>query len=201
MSVVRSQLKAMAASHAMTPQEVLIKDHMSLVYSMAEKYVRRMRGVFDFVDLVSEGMVTLWKCTKKWRDGEGVTFGLYASNAIVNTYGQLLIVVRRLKRQATLISMSLVDDEDEEGDWLFQSTERDPLSQLEDRQLTEFLNGAVSQLPANQREVIRLRFSESLTLQSVGEQLGFTKEYARQREASALKRLKPKALSAGYSLP
>ena len=57
------------------------------------------------------------------------------------------------------------------------------------------LESALSQLPAREADILRLRFgtsdSQSLTLEEVGRRYGVSRERIRQLEARALKQLLP----------
>ena len=53
----------------------------------------------------------------------------------------------------------------------------------------EGINAGLSTLTEREREVLRLRFEERLTLEKIGEQFNITREYVRQIEAKALRKL------------
>jgi RNA polymerase sigma factor (sigma-70 family) len=66
----------------------------------------------------------------------------------------------------------------------------DPLAALLKCEQVEFLHAAMKQLVEQDREAIRLRFFEEMTLEQVGEAMGFQKRHAAHVVKRALERLR-----------
>ena len=70
----------------------------------------------------------------------------------------------------------------------------DPISILQDSDLSDSLNGWLDELSEKQREVVARRFGlrghESSTLEEVGREIGLTRERVRQIQVEALRRLR-----------
>ncbi len=67
-------------------------------------------------------------------------------------------------------------------------------SNLEQEQTQKLVAEALSKLSGREQKVIRLRFTEELTYEECGSQLGVTKERVRQMEAKALRKLRHPAI-------
>jgi RNA polymerase primary sigma factor len=86
------------------------------------------------------------------------------------------------------------EDEAQLGDLLEDVNAPNPEEAAEDTMETEEIRQRLEQLPARERDIIRLRFGlgeeDPLTLAEIGERLGITRERARQLEIQALERLR-----------
>jgi RNA polymerase primary sigma factor len=86
------------------------------------------------------------------------------------------------------------DQEAELGDLLEDINAPNPEEAVEDTMETEEMRRRLEELPAREREIIRLRFGlgdeEPLTLAEIGERLGITRERARQIEIQAIQRMR-----------
>jgi RNA polymerase primary sigma factor len=86
------------------------------------------------------------------------------------------------------------DQEAELGDILEDINAPNPEETVEDSMETEDVRRRLEELPAREREIIRLRFGlgeeEPKTLAEIGQRLGITRERARQIEIQAIERLR-----------
>jgi RNA polymerase primary sigma factor len=109
----------------------------------------------------------------------------------------------RLKREHVVEALDAVDsislnqglgsDSDSElGDLFADETSADPAEEAVDAVRRQRIQRAVQDLPERQRRIIELRFGfdgESASLETIGKELGLTRERVRQLESEALHRL------------
>lgn len=97
--------------------------------------------------------------------------------------------------QCLSLDSPLGADDDRTLEELLASDQADPESEVAAGDLTERLEWALSQLPAREADILRLRFgtgdAKSLTLEEVGRRYGVSRERIRQLEARALRQLLP----------
>ena len=109
----------------------------------------------------------------------------------------------RLKREHVEEALDAVDSislnqglgsegDSELGDLFADETSLDPAEEAVDSMRRERVQRAVAELPERQRRIIELRFGfsgESASLETIGKELGLTRERVRQLESEALMRL------------
>jgi RNA polymerase primary sigma factor len=84
------------------------------------------------------------------------------------------------------------DGDSELGDLFADETSLDPAEEAVDSLRRQRVQRAVAELPERQRRIIELRFGfggESASLETIGKELGLTRERVRQLESEALMRL------------
>jgi RNA polymerase primary sigma factor len=84
------------------------------------------------------------------------------------------------------------DSDSELGDLFADETSADPAEEAVDAVRRQRIQRAVADLPERQRRIIELRFGfdgESASLETIGKELGLTRERVRQLESEALHRL------------
>jgi RNA polymerase primary sigma factor len=103
-----------------------------------------------------------------------------------------VIELRELNRSLTSLDQPVGDEDTAFGD-LLPSDRPEPGEEVEEADRNRRVNDLVGGLPADERDVIRLRFGlageEPLTLRQTGIELGITAERARQLEERGLTRL------------
>jgi RNA polymerase primary sigma factor len=103
--------------------------------------------------------------------------------------------------QCVSIDSPLGADDDRTLEELLASDSDDPEREAAAVDLSQQLEVALSQLPAREADILRLRFgtadNHSLTLEEVGRRYGVSRERIRQLEARALKQLLPICESQG----
>ena len=85
-----------------------------------------------------------------------------------------------------------LDSDSELGDLFADETSLDPAEEAVDAVRRQRIQRAVADLPERQRRIIELRFGfdgESASLETIGKELGLTRERVRQLESEALHRL------------
>ncbi|MGD0714171.1 MAG: sigma-70 family RNA polymerase sigma factor [Gaiellaceae bacterium] len=109
----------------------------------------------------------------------------------------------RLKREHVEEALDAVDSislnqglgsegDSELGDLFADETSLDPAEEAVDSMRRQRVQRAVAELPERQRRIIELRFGfsgESASLETIGKELGLTRERVRQLESEALMRL------------
>jgi RNA polymerase primary sigma factor len=103
--------------------------------------------------------------------------------------------------QCLSLDSPMGEDDDRTLEELLASDSSDPERDAAAVDLSEQLEAALTQLPAREADILRLRFgtadSQSLTLEEVGRRYGVSRERIRQLEARALKQLLPICESQG----
>ncbi len=106
-------------------------------------------------------------------------------------------IEQMIESNAQPVSLEAPVSEDEEaelGDLLEDVNAPNPEEAVSDTMETEEMRRRVDELPARERDIIRMRFGlggdEPMTLAEIGERLGITRERARQLEIQAVERLR-----------
>lgn len=96
------------------PHDPRITEYTPLAKAMAHKFLPRMGGLHTIDDLVSIGLVALWKATEKYDPAEGMAFGSYANMLVHHALEQEQLKVWRNGRRAWLKQTSIhaTDDDD-----------------------------------------------------------------------------------------
>ncbi|PTQ88331.1 RNA polymerase RpoS-like sigma 38 subunit [Agitococcus lubricus] len=109
-----------------------------------------------------------------------------------------------LTEKVTSIDSSFASDNDKSLlDTLSDPHTPDPADAIQNNELSHSLEHWLEQLPERQREVLMRRFGlagfEAATLETVGEQIGLTRERVRQIQVDALRRLREILMREGLS--
>ncbi|MGZ4257354.1 MAG: sigma-70 family RNA polymerase sigma factor [Gaiellaceae bacterium] len=102
--------------------------------------------------------------------------------------------VRKAARAVTSLDRPIGSENEAALGDLFASEEAQPEEELDVSLEQDVLRRAVAQLPEREREVVKLRYGlngdrDPASLESIGKQLGLTRERVRQIEANALEQL------------
>ncbi len=168
----------------------IVNGNMGLVLSLARK--SKYAGV-EFTDLVSEGSVALLRAVEKFDFTRGFKFSTYACHAILKGFyraaGQSYTYNERFPTQ--LENAHDKDDSQIQTRDIWHSDLQDEFDVIFERNL--------AQLNKTESSILKMRFSigeenpEPMTLKSVGERLGLTKERVRQIQNEALAKMRPVA--------
>ena len=168
----------------------IVNGNMGLVLSLARK--SKYAGV-EFTDLVSEGSVALLRAVEKFDFTRGYKFSTYACHAILKGFyraaGQSYTYNERFPTQ-----LENAHDKDDTP-----IREKDIWRNDLQDEFQIIFNKNLAQLSATESSIIKMRFSigddnpEPMTLKSVGERLGLTKERVRQIQNEALAKMRPVA--------
>ena len=189
----------------------LVSSNLPFVIKVAKDY--RNRGV-PFEDLISEGNLGLMEAALRYDRGHGTKFITYAmwwirkhilqaledQSRIVRVPGSTWESRRRARRRPVALPTEL-SLEDTTSSTTLPLAERladarftGADHRLVSRENAGFLAGALGELSAHERRVLRHRFGlegeTELTLRETGERLGISRERVRQVEVKALERLR-----------
>jgi RNA polymerase sigma factor (sigma-70 family) len=168
----------------------IVNGNMGLVLSLSRK--SKYQGV-DFTDLVSEGSVALLRAVEKFDFTKGFKFSTYACHAILKGFyraaGQSYTYNERFPTQ-----LENAHDKDD-NEIQYRDTWRNDLHD----EFEVIFDKNLARLNKTETSILKMRFSigtehnEPMTLKSVGERLGLTKERVRQIQNEALAKIKPVA--------
>ena len=196
-------------------EQRMIEANLPLVFAIARRY--RNRGL-PLPDLIAEGSLGLLRAVRKFRPDKGTRFSTYATwwirQAVVRALANQARIIRlpahvelllgryRKERERLTRELGRPPSLDEVARALEIPTEQ--LAELEEipppgplgtlLRDGEDVMELLDDLRERERAVIRLRFGLSgeapLTLEAVGQRLGFSRERVRQIEATSLKKLR-----------
>jgi len=152
-----------------------IEEHIGLVKSVAGKYA--VYGV-SFDDLVQEGLMGLFEAKKNYDPGKGAKFSTYATYHIK---GNILKYLQKEKK------IPVIDADISESEEIIF---REKSGKYEYDSETRCNAGIPEDFPEKEKQVLYMLFYEHKTLKEIAENLGFTRERARQLKQKALRRLR-----------
>jgi|688.fasta_scaffold02660_42 RNA polymerase sigma factor (sigma-70 family) len=198
-------------SEEMATVDVLVASCAGILVSLARRYWRAESGI-TLDEMMHEARVSVWRSAVRWQTFEERTgkFSSYAFNRIRHDLYQFCCDMSqtiRVPRQATherrremLVPTVSLDEVLRDGDStrydFIQATE-EPGVYSEDE--VEWVRHVMATLPERERWVLRERFLNERTHQSLATELGITREGVRQRELVALRKIR-KRLEAQRSL-
>jgi RNA polymerase sigma factor (sigma-70 family) len=164
---------------------------MRLVVNIAKKHIHQSESLFE---LISDGNLSLMRAVEKFDFGRGNKFSTYASWAIIKNFARSIPDDRRHRER-------YVTGHDEMFDAATDKRSNEQEISLEQRQAALEVHELLERLDPREREIIRMRagldnYSEGMTLEEIGQQLGITKERVRQLHVRIMKKLE--ALAGGH---
>ena len=191
--------------------DALVASCEGILVSLARRYWRSESGI-TLDEMVHEARVSVWRSALRWPTLEERTgkFSSYAWNRIRGDLYQFCCEMSQtiyVPRQATqerrrqmLVPTVSLDEVLRDGDStrydFIQTTEESGVYSEDE---VEWVRGVMANLPERERWVLRERFLNERTHQSLATELGITREGVRQRELLALRKLR-KRLEAQRSL-
>lgn len=178
---------------ALAIRNYIIRANVRLVYKMAKKaygYVVGAAGrwyddcidenVMD--DLVGDGMLSLANAVEHFDYARGNRFSTYACTSLRQNY--IRTVPKQNRDTVTCIN--------NQPDWFDAraSGESETAEASREEQTKEQVRALLARCAPRERDVLRMRFFDDLTLEQVGERLGITKERVRQIQARALDKMR-----------
>lgn len=162
----------------------LVSCNLRLVVSIAKRHVDQQDSFFE---LQSDGNMSLIRAVDKFDFGRGYKFSTYATWAIMKNFARSIPDEKHRRERYQTGKEELFDIAPDA-----RSNEKELLSGQEQskRKLYELLE----QLDPRERLIVRMRagldnYSENMTLEEIGQQLGITKERVRQLNLRAMKHL------------
>ena len=172
----------------------MILHNMRLVIKTANRYVNDNHPLED---MVSIGTIGLIKAVDSYNPSLGYRFSTYAARCINN---QLLMFLRKERRQPMQISLDAAIYEDEDGSTLrldsILSTDTDPVGKnIERAEERIILAKCLNRLNTRHRHIINMRYCENpLTQAEISKMWGVSASYVSRLEKQAIQRLKKELL-------
>jgi RNA polymerase primary sigma factor len=197
--VTEKQLKAAedAVGAAEIVKDQITRANLRLVVSIARRHVGPSRNGPEFLEIVSDGNLSLMRAVEKFDYSRGYKFSTYASWAIMRNYARTIPEsLYRTGRQVT------GNEELLDGVADTREPERDS---IEVEGIRRTLERCLAQLTDRERAIVVRHFGlkgegQGETLDQIGKGYGVTKERIRQIERSAIKRLREILLEERSSL-
>lgn len=165
------------------PHDPRITEYTPLAKALAHKFLPRMGGLHTIDDLVSIGLVALWKATEKYDPAEGMAFGSYANMCVHHALEQEQLKVWRNGRRAWLKQTSIHPTDDDDLGIDLPSPLPNPEQAYSAFQLATAIVAAGKD---RDRGVLRL-LCLGETLSDAGEERGLSRERTRQIHARAVR--------------
>lgn len=183
--------------------EELMASCEGIIVKLAKRYFRPLNGGITLEELMHEARVATWKAAERWQKVEDkrAKFSTYAWNAIrhdlyfyVCQTGSTIYVPRQgslERRKAVMVHVESMDVPLNSwgGSWHDFIAEDQTESHYSDEELDMLLR-AMRLLNERDRRILKERFFEERTLESVARDKGVTREAVRQLQVKAMKKLK-----------
>lgn len=180
------------------------------LWGMVERLVKKRawlmltetnRPTIDVEDLVQSGFIAFLYAVERYDPVGGAKFSTYLCLCLKNAFGECLGIRTEKQKNdpinwAVSLSRPLADDKD--SGKLFDivaDTDADiPMEAVEDKmwreQLHEAIESSMAALSDDQKETLRLRYYQDMTLQEIADMQGISFERVRQKENKALRILR-----------
>ena len=173
---------------ALTVKNQIIRANLRLVVSIAKKHVGRSDNFFE---LVSDGNMSLIRAVEKFDYARGNKFSTYASWAIMKNFIRSIPIENHRRDRFVTghddLFEAAADNRSDEHE--YESAQR---------RMRDAVKGMLGRLDDRERRIIVSRFgldgASEQTLESLGRELGVTKERVRQLEARAQNKLRKIAI-------
>ena len=175
-------------NYQMDRRSNIINGNMGLVLSLARK--SKYPGI-DFTDLVSEGSVALLRAVENFDFTKGFKFSTYACSAIFKSFYRVASK-RYIYNERFPTQLENTHNADNRDMQINDTWQKDLYEEFE-----YIFDNNLAHLNDTETSVLKMRFSigaeivEPMTLKSVGERLGITKERVRQIQNKAMTKMKP----------
>ena len=173
---------------ALAVKNQIIRANLRLVVSIAKKHVGRSDNFFE---LVSDGNMSLIRAVEKFDYARGNKFSTYASWAIMKNFIRSIPIENHRRDRFVTghddLFEAAADNRSDEHE--YESAQR---------RMRDAVKGMLGRLDDRERRIIVSRFgldgASEQTLESLGKELGVTKERVRQLEARAQTKLRKIAI-------
>lgn len=161
---------------------------------MSARIDRRLRGRFDFSDVVQETLAQAYVNWKNFIDMPERPFYAWlreiACNRLTDLHRRHLVAQRRtVKREEALWGPPASQAARRDLARCLADSRLSPSRELEGRELRARVHTALAQLPAPDRELLVMRFLEELSVEEIADVLKISHSAVTSRQLRALKRL------------
>jgi RNA polymerase sigma factor (sigma-70 family) len=183
-------------NEATSIKDQLISSNMRLVVAIAKRHAAQTDNFFE---LLSDGNMSLIRAVEKFDFSRGNKFSTYASWAIMKNFARSIPEEKRRRERYVTGHEEMFESAPD-----MRSDEQEIVSSLEQ---TKFrVNRLLEYLEPRERQIIRMRagldnYSEGMTLEEIGQQLGITKERVRQLNVRIMNKLRSIAKEQKMDLP
>jgi RNA polymerase primary sigma factor len=166
--------------------ERLVSANLGLVYEM----MRRVRPThIDREELISEGMLALYRSVQSFNPWSGFRFSTYACNAILRAFGRRIQTENRRSSRSPVQFDPLLD----KGAWAVDPRQSEV--ELYAERLNRIMDNGAAELTPTERLVLSRRFPHNpdahrQTLAEIGREISVSKERVRQIQNIALAKLR-----------
>jgi RNA polymerase sigma factor (sigma-70 family) len=177
-------------------KDLLISCNMRLVVAIAKRHAAQTDNFFE---LLSDGNMSLIRAVEKFDFGRGNKFSTYASWAIMKNFARSIPEEKRRRERYVTGHEEMFDAAPDT-----RTDEQEIVSSVE--QTKHRVNRLLEYLEPRERQIIRMRagldnYSEGMTLEEIGQQLGITKERVRQLNVRIMAKLRNIAKEQKMDLP
>jgi RNA polymerase primary sigma factor len=173
---------------ALAVKNQIIRANLRLVVSIAKKHVGRADNFFE---LVSDGNMSLIRAVEKFDFARGNKFSTYASWAIMKNFIRSIPIENHRRDRFVTghddLFEAAADNRSDEHEY-----------ESAHKRMRDAVKGLLGRLDDRERRIIVSRFgldgASEQTLESLGKELGVTKERVRQLEARAQNKLRKIAI-------
>ena len=170
----------------------IARHNMRMIYSVAPRYIN---SCITMDELISAGHMTLMRCARMYKAELGWAFSTYFQ---ISLQRELAIVVgRTIKHRKRFTTVHLFQDEQVTREHDFDEKER--LAGVEVSSGTVSLFKIVDEtLPPRKQDIFRRRYINGDSCQTIGEDVGMSKQRVQQITAAALSDIKDRVEELGY---
>jgi RNA polymerase sigma factor (sigma-70 family) len=177
-------------------KDQLISSNMRLVVAIAKRHAAQTDNFFE---LLSDGNMSLIRAVEKFDFSRGNKFSTYASWAIMKNFARSIPEEKRRRERYVTGHEDMFDMAPDT-----RTDEQEVVASVE--QTKNRVNRLLQYLDPREQQIIRMRagldnYSEGMTLEEIGQQLGITKERVRQLNVRIMNKLRTIARDQKMDLP
>ena len=169
---------------------------MRLVVNIAKRHTAHSDNFFE---LLSDGNMSLLRAVEKFDYSRGNKFSTYASWAIMKNFARSIPEEKRRRERYVTGHEEMFETAADT-----RSDEQEIVSAVEQKK--HQVNRLLEYLEPRERQIVRMRngldnYSENMTLEEIGQQLGITKERVRQLNVRIMNKLRSIARDHRIEMP
>ncbi|HEV3443015.1 MAG TPA: sigma-70 family RNA polymerase sigma factor [Gemmataceae bacterium] len=177
-------------------KDQLISSNMRLVVAIAKRHAAQTDNFFE---LLSDGNMSLIRAVEKFDYSRGNKFSTYASWAIMKNFARSIPEEKRRRERYVTGHEEMFEIAPDT-----RSDEQELVASVE--QSKNRVNRLLQYLDPRERQIIQMRagldnYSEGMTLEEIGQQLGITKERVRQLNVRIMNKLRTIAKEQKIDMP